>query len=69
MQRPSGTDSPDSRGDPLLEGVERMQLENELSEGEEVHTPIRPSAKALGKRRVIEDTESMRVYLLNVPAE
>ncbi|KAL4077659.1 hypothetical protein J3A83DRAFT_4215420 [Scleroderma citrinum] len=51
------SDSPDSRGDPLLEGVERMHIENDLSEGEEVHTPTRPSAKALGKRRVVEDPE------------
>lgn len=58
MQRPSGTDSPDSRGDPLLESMERLHIENDLSEDEEVHTPIRPSAKALGKRRVIEDAEA-----------
>ena len=69
MQRPSGTDSPDSRGDPMLEGMERLHIENDLSEDEEVHTPIRPSAKALGKRRVIEDAEGMHVHLLNVPTK
>lgn len=37
--------------------MDRMRIENDPSEDDEAHKPIRPSAKALGKRRVIEDPE------------
>ncbi|KAG6330170.1 hypothetical protein ID866_8918 [Astraeus odoratus] len=56
-QRFSRNNSPDSRQDILAEGLERTRIENEPLDGEDVHAPARPSAKALGKRRVIEDPD------------
>ncbi|EGN94845.1 hypothetical protein SERLA73DRAFT_187914 [Serpula lacrymans var. lacrymans S7.3] len=60
--RPSRKNSSDSdKGDYVI-GLERLQIHDEyypLEEEEEddVKTPIRPSAKALGKRKVIEQLE------------
>ncbi|KAI6158656.1 hypothetical protein EDD17DRAFT_1620975 [Pisolithus thermaeus] len=56
MQRFSGNNSPESRKDSLPEGMEQMHIEDE-STSEEAHTPIRPSEKALGKRRVIYEPD------------
>ena len=40
--------------------MERVTIEDDLSSSDDdIHTPIRPSAKALGKRRVIEDLDGM----------
>lgn len=55
-QRFSRNNSPESQEDLLPEGVERMHIEDE-SASEETHTPIRPSEKALGKRRVVYETD------------
>lgn len=35
-----------------------MHIEDDESTSEEVHTPIRPSEKALGKRRVIYESDA-----------
>ncbi|KAH7882143.1 hypothetical protein F5I97DRAFT_1817699 [Phlebopus sp. FC_14] len=53
--RHSGNGSVDSSNEQILGGVERMHLADDSSNDEEdINTPVRPSAKALGKRRVIE---------------
>lgn len=45
--------------------VERMNIRDDASDSDEdVRTPMRPSAKALGKRRVIEDVYGTSKYLL-----
>ncbi|KAI6123088.1 hypothetical protein EV401DRAFT_1858317 [Pisolithus croceorrhizus] len=61
MQRFSGNNSPESRKDSLPEGMEQMHIEDE-STSEEAHTPIRPSEKALGKRRVIYEPDGRHMY-------
>ncbi|KAF9219339.1 hypothetical protein BS17DRAFT_427154 [Gyrodon lividus] len=56
--RPSRHSSVDSGKEHLSDGMERMNIEdNPLNSDEDAHTLIRPSSKALGKRRVIEDLD------------
>ncbi|KIJ18196.1 hypothetical protein PAXINDRAFT_167451 [Paxillus involutus ATCC 200175] len=56
--QPSRHSSADSGKEHISDGMERMNIEDDpLNNEEETHTPIRPSAKALGKRRVIEDSD------------
>ncbi|KAH7911794.1 hypothetical protein BJ138DRAFT_1005899 [Hygrophoropsis aurantiaca] len=52
--RPSRSSSLDSEGDTLSHATQRMHLDGD---DDEINTPIRPSAKALGKRRIVEDPE------------
>lgn len=48
---------------PLVVVVPRMDADGQDYEEEEIRTPIRPSAKALGKRRVVETEEADRKSL------
>ncbi|KAI6030297.1 hypothetical protein EDC04DRAFT_87826 [Pisolithus marmoratus] len=57
MQRLSRNNSPESRKDSLPEGLERIHIEDDKLTSEEVHTPIRPSEKALGKRPVVYEPD------------
>ena len=56
--RPSRHGSQDSEKDPLSDAIERMNIEDDVSiSDDDIRTPIRPSAKALGKRRVVEESD------------
>lgn len=56
--RPSRDDSVDSDKEHISDLVERMNIEDDVSNSDDdLLTPIRPSAKALGKRRVVEDPD------------
>ncbi|KAG9311025.1 hypothetical protein JVU11DRAFT_8922 [Chiua virens] len=56
--RPSRHGSGDSDKEQLSDVVERMQIEDDVSNSDDdIRTPIRPSAKALGKRRVVEEPD------------
>lgn len=38
--------------------IERMNIQDDVGNSDDdTHTPIRPSAKALGKRRVVEEPD------------
>ncbi|KAF8553627.1 hypothetical protein OG21DRAFT_1463829 [Imleria badia] len=57
--RPSRHSSQDSEPDHISEVIERMNIEGDVSNSDDdIRTPIRPSAKALGKRRVEESDDS-----------
>lgn len=49
----------DSDGEHISDVIERMNIEEEEASNsdDDIRTPIRPSAKALGKRRVVEDPD------------
>ncbi|KIJ60449.1 hypothetical protein HYDPIDRAFT_139136 [Hydnomerulius pinastri MD-312] len=56
--RPSRHSSLDSGKEQISDGMEQMNLEDDPSNSEdEINTPMRPSAKALGKRRVVEEPD------------
>ncbi|KAH0834019.1 hypothetical protein J3R83DRAFT_11255 [Lanmaoa asiatica] len=56
--RPSGHGSVDSDNGHVLDVIERMNIEDDVSNSDDdLRTPIRPSDKALGKRRVVEDLD------------
>jgi hypothetical protein len=52
-------------------GLKKLQIGEKSTpvDDDECTTPIKPSAKALGKRKVIEDEEPDRELLFDVAAE
>ncbi|KAH7924445.1 hypothetical protein BV22DRAFT_1013288 [Leucogyrophana mollusca] len=53
--RPSRSSSLDSQIDALSHGAQRLNVDD--GGDDDINTPIRPSAKALGKRRIVEEPE------------
>lgn len=51
--RPPRGDSLESMGGAL----DRLQIDENDVEDEDVNVPVRPSAKALGKRRIVEEVD------------
>jgi hypothetical protein len=58
LRRPGRQGSGDSEKEHVSDAMERMNIEDDGSNSDnETHTPIQLSAKALGKRRVIEEPD------------